>query len=459
MKHAGLDPMLKQNIGDAALAQRIAEILRSSLEAVDPYSAVRAALRREGETLWLGETACPLDEGGRVFLISVGKAAPDMARAAVDLLGPRVHAGAVVQKHPVQGGEGGLPASLMVFRGGHPVPNAGSLAAARNIRQILAETRERDLVLCLISGGGSALMTDPHEGLSLDEIQTLTGQLLACGARIDEINTIRKHLDQVKGGGLARAAHPARLLTLVLSDVVGNPLDMVASGPTVPDPTTFADALAILEKYDLKEEVPDAVLAHLAAGAKGQLPDTPGADAPIFERAQTRVVGSNLRAARAGLARAQEAGFNAQLLTTYLQGDAREAGRFLGAILRQVDESGQPLARPACLIAGGETTVVVKGEGLGGRNLEVALAAAREIAGLEKVVFISLATDGEDGPTDAAGAVVTGETMAAAAAHNLDAADFLARNDSYHFFEPLGALVRIGPTGTNVNDLSFLFAL
>ncbi len=458
MDFSSLKAVLQKAVGDPQTADQILGVIRASLAAVDPYHAVRDALRREGDALWLGEERLDLHPQTRVTVVSIGKAAGAMARAAVDALGDRVGAGVVVQKVPVGAEAGRLPPVFRVFQGGHPVPNAGSLDAGRFISRLLADQKESDLALCLISGGGSALMTYPHEGVSLDDLQDLTQQLLSCGARIDEINTIRKHLDRVKGGGLARAAHPARLVSLVLSDVVGDPLDMVASGPTVPDPTTFGDACQILEKYDLLTKAPPAIVDRLQRGADGDLPETPGEEDPIFERVQTRVVGNNARAAQAGVASARAAGFSSQLLTTRLQGDARQAGRFLGAILHQMGRTGQPLARPACLVAGGETTVVVQGDGLGGRNLEVALAAAREIAGLEKTLFISLATDGDDGPTGAAGAVVTGQTIHRASALGLDPLDFLNRNDTYHFFEPLDALIVTGPTGTNVNDLYFLVA-
>ncbi len=282
--------------------------------------------------------------------------------------------------------------------------------------------------------------------------------MLACGAQIDEINTIRKHLDGVKGGGLAGAAFPARMITLVLSDVVGNPLDMIASGPTVADPTTYGDAKAILEKYQLWQKIPVSISAVLKAGLAGEHPETRKPGSACFEQAQVLIVGSNYQAACAGIAAAQELGMQAQILTTSLQGDAFNSGRFLASILRQISETGQPFARPICLIAGGETTVVVQGDGLGGRNLEVALGAVTELGGVERVALVTLATDGEDGPTDAAGAVVTGSTLEQALDKGLKVEDYRLNSDSYHYFKRSGALIKIGSTGTNVNDLAFLFA-
>lgn len=458
MTLAPLFRVLKTALPEGVPVEPIFQVLQASLEAVDPYQAVRQAVDLSGSHLQVGERTFELKELEGLHLVGVGKAAPAMARALVDLLGSRLQSGVVVSKLPPAAAWVGLPSFFTVIQGGHPVPDAGSLAAARAIQKQLAPVGESDLVICLISGGGSALMTDPQPGITLQDLQTLTALLLESGARIDEINTIRKHLDRVKGGGLARAAAPASLAALVLSDVVGSPLDMIASGPTVPDPTTFEDAWAILKRYALMDKLPDPIAQHLQAGLGGEVPETPKAGESIFQHSETFVVGSNLSASRAGVKAAAAAGFQSQLLTTYLQGEAQAAGRFLGSVLRQMAASGEPLARPACLIAGGETTVVVRGDGLGGRNLEVALGVAQEITGLSDVVFISLATDGEDGPTDSAGAVVTGQTISKAGALGLDAADFLRRNDSYHFFEPLDALIRIGPTGTNVNDINFLFA-
>ncbi|RME88897.1 MAG: glycerate kinase, partial [Anaerolineae bacterium] len=360
----------------------------------------------------------------------------------------RLHGGWVVAKHP--------PAQtlepLEILPGGHPLPDEGSLRAGGRVLAALNDLGERDLLVCLISGGGSALLTAPHPPLSLSDLQALTEALLTVGATITEINVLRRHLDRVKGGGLARAAFPARTVSLILSDVVGDPLEAIASGPTAPDPSTRDEALAVLERYRLRERLPASVLATLEGA-----PETPKPEDPLFDRVQNLLIGSNALAARAARTQAQEEGFRASLLTTRLQGEASVVGGVLAAILRQMAESGEPLPRPACLIAGGETTVTVRGDGLGGRNQELALAAVSVLDGLRDVMLITLATDGEDGPTDAAGAVVTGETRARAAALGLDADDHLRRNDAYHFFAALDDLLKPGPTGTNVNDLSFLF--
>jgi hydroxypyruvate reductase len=324
---------------------------------------------------------------------------------------------------------------------------------------LLHSAQAGDLVIVVISGGGSALLTAPAEGLALADLQALTNALLACGANIQEINTLRKHLDGIKGGGLARAAFPADVLTLILSDVIGDPLDVIASGPTVPDPTTFADALGVLERYRLVEQIPQTVLHHLRQGAGGLSPETPKPGEPLFDHVQNVIVGSNRQAALAAVAQARLEGMNSLLLTSYLQGEASQAGRFAAALARQIAGQGEPLSRPACLVLGGETTVTLSNStGLGGRNQELALGSVLDLAGLPGVVIVTLATDGGDGPTDAAGAVVTGETLGRALALGLAPHQFLAQHDAYHFFEPLGDLLRPGPTLTNVNDLVFVFA-
>jgi hydroxypyruvate reductase len=324
--------------------------------------------------------------------------------------------------------------------------------------ELLEEAKQEDLVICVISGGGSALLTLPADGITLEDLQQTTDALLRSGATINEMNVVRKHLDTVKGGGLARLAAPARVVTLVLSDVVGNPLDAIASGPTVPDTSTWADASRIFDRYALWDSIPRSVADRIKAGAAGDLPDTPKAGDPIFERVSTVIVGSNLLACEAAAAAGRAMGLNALVLTTYVEGEAREVGRVLAALLREVADSGHPLPRPCVLIAGGETTVTIRGPGQGGRNQELALSAAFGLRGVQDVLLASIGTDGNDGPTDAAGAFVDGTTLARAAAVGLDHQVYLADNNSYAFFDRLGDLIRTGPTNTNVNDLYLLFA-
>jgi hydroxypyruvate reductase len=433
-----------------------AEVLAAALAAADPAAAVRRYLRRDGTTLHVGDQAYDLDGVRRVLLVSIGKAGLALAQAAAEALGDALSSGAVVVKDPLPAGMPGDP-RLRVLVAGHPVPDATSVAAAQAIADLLADTTADDLVLALISGGGSALVTLPAPGVTLADLQELTRALLACGATIGEINTLRKHLDRVKGGGLARLAAPARLATLILSDVVGSPLEVIASGPTVPDPSSFTDAWAVLERYDLTAQTPAAIRAHLEAGRRGAVAETPKPGDRLFGQVQNVLIGSNVQAAQAAQAAAQRAGMHTLLLTTFLEGEARTAGQLLAAVAREIVTSGNPVPAPACVIAGGETTVTLRGSGRGGRNQELALAAAIGLEGLPDAVVVALATDGSDGPTDAAGAVASGETLARATVLGLNAAAHLANNDAYPFFAALDDLLLPGPTGTNVNDLVFIF--
>ena len=380
-----------------------------------------------------------------------------MAAAVEDIIGerpsPRVE-GSVTVRY----GHAAPTRSVRIREAGHPVPDAAGVEATQAIAELLETTEPRDLVICVISGGGSALLTLPAGGISLSDMQRTTEALLRSGATINEINVVRKHLDVVKGGGLARLAAPARLLTLVLSDVVGNPLDAIASGPTVGDTSTFGDAARVFDHYGLWAGLPEAVVSRVRRGCASEIPDTPTPRDGLFSDAQTLVVGSNLLACEAAARAASEAGFHTLVLTTFVEGEAREAGRVLAGVLRELDASGHPLRRPACIVAGGETTVTIRGRGKGGRNQELALAAAFSLRGLERVLLASIGTDGSDGPTDAAGAWVDGSTLDRAAEMAVDPAASLVDNDSYTFFDKIGGLIRTGPTQTNVNDIYLLFA-
>ena len=427
----------------------VSQIIMTALSAVDPRIATRRAL----------ESACPdfsQDPAGRLLLLAFGKAAFPMTMGALDVLAGRFSDGVVVSKH-IPSDAGALPASFRLLLGAHPVPDERSQAAGLATLGFLSNLTDRDRVICLISGGGSALLTDPVDGLTLTELQQLTHQLLACGASITEINTLRKHLDRVKGGGLARAAAPARLDTFILSDVMGNPIDAIASGPTAPDPTTYAEAWSILEKYHLESIAPAAVISVLKQGLEGLRPETLKPGDPIFQHVTSNIIADNATAAQAAAARSRILGWQSSWDPTPLCGEARRAGVQLGATLSHL--AAQHISsQPFCRVLGGETTVTLQGNGLGGRNLETALAAVPILAGVKNAALITLATDGEDGPTDAAGALVTGETMQKARQMDLNPADFLARNDSYTFFQQVGGLIKIGSTGTNVNDLAFLLS-
>ena len=408
---------------------RIARILAAALEAVEPGKIVKG---------FLEDAALPAY--ARLFLLGIGKASEPMVMATAESL-PDFSKALVITKRPTSAGT----KNIQIIEAGHPVPDARSVMAGRAALDFVSGLNEDDLLICLISGGGSALVTSPRTGVGLRDIQVITSALMAAGASIEDINTLRRHLDSIKGGGLARATK-ARVMSLLLSDVVGNRLEAIASGLTAPDPTTGADALAVLARYGIT--APANLYALLSRQPSNE--DIPSA------RVTNHVIGNNELAAKAALAQAQQEGFQAELLRTDLQGEARVLGERLAQRLRRDVHERR---RPMCLIAGGESTVTIRGDGKGGRNQELALAAVDSLAGLEDILLLSLATDGDDGPTDAAGAVVTGQTQARAKAAGLDADKYLARNDSYAYFNSLGDLLKPGYSGTNVNDLIFLFAL
>lgn len=386
---------------------------------------------------------------GRLVVLGVGKASAAMAAAVEERLGARVAEGVVVVK------DGHLAATrrIVLLEAGHPVPDERGAAAARRIRARAEAAGPEDLVLFLVSGGGSALTPAPAPPITLAEKQALTRLLLAAGATIRELNAVRKHCSLLKGGQLARAAAPARVHALLLSDVIGDPLDVIASGPTAPDPTTFADALAILDRFELRGRVPGAVRARLEAGARGEVAETPKPDDPLFARVTNAIIGNNQLVVDAAAARARGLGFVPHVLTRALAGEARLVARDLVATGRGVAAGRGPVPAPACLIAGGETTVTVSGPGRGGRCQELALAAAIEIANEPDLAVLAAGTDGSDGPTDAAGAIVDGGSIARARARGLEARVHLEANDSHGLLGPIGDLVVTGPTGTNLLDL------
>ncbi|MGE5262334.1 MAG: glycerate kinase type-2 family protein [Acidobacteriota bacterium] len=423
------------------------EIFRAALNAADPRAAVRRTLRREGGRLSVGARTYDLAQIRRVFVIGFGKASGAMGQAVEEVLGGRIESGWISVKY----GHGAPLRKIHLHEAGHPLPDDNSVLGARRILELLDQTGIDDLVICLISGGGSAILELPVAGVSLEDLRQMTDVLLRSGATINQVNTLRRHISQVKGGQLARRSR-APIISLILSDVIGSPLDTIASGPTAPDATTFADALRIVEQRGVRSQLPASIVRHLERGGR-EIPDTPKVGDPAFERVQNVVIADNSIACEAALRAARDRGFNALLLSTYVQGEAREVAKVLAAIAKEIAASEHPVARPGCVIAGGETTVTVRGDGKGGRNQELALAAAIELTDLEEVLILSAGTDGTDGPTDAAGAIADGSTLKRAAEKGLDARLFLARNDAYHLFEPLGDLIMTGPTNTNVNDV------
>ncbi|MDR7437269.1 MAG: glycerate kinase [Armatimonadota bacterium] len=443
------DPAAVAGKPAATLRRAAVSILGAAIRAVDPEVAVSRTVTRRGPILRVGRRRYDLRRVRHVFVVGAGKACAPMAAACERVLGDRLTAGLVVVKYGY-----GMPLRRVeVIEAGHPLPDQAGARGAGRILDLVSGAEEPDLVLCLISGGGSALLPAPADGITLEEKMAVTDLLLRSGATIREINAVRKHLSRIKGGRLARAAAPARVVGVVLSDVPGDPLDAIASGPITPDPTTFHDALAVLQRYGLLDRVPPSVRLHLERGAAGQEPDTPKPGDPLFARVQVEVVGNIDRAVDAAAARAARLGFRPLVLTTRLEGEAREAARVVCSIVRTVRERSRPIRPPACLLAGGETTVTVRGAGRGGRCQEFALAAALAIEGWDGVVVAACGTDGTDGPTDAAGAVADGATAARARAAGREPARALADNDAYHVFQALGDLLVSGPTRTNVTDL------
>ncbi|HID89243.1 MAG TPA: DUF4147 domain-containing protein [Anaerolineae bacterium] len=440
------------------LREQVMELIWAALGAANPMRAVARHLRWEGERLRVGDRLYDLPADRRVVVIGAGKAGAGMAAGVEAVLGDRIDAGWVNVRY---GYEPAHPLRhVHIHPAGHPLPDRAGMEGTERILGLVDSLGEGDLALVLISGGASALLVQPVEGVTLEDLQRLTDELLRGGATIEETNAVRKHLSQVKGGRLARriTQRGACAAVLVLSDVVGNPLDAIGSGPCAPDPTTFADARAVLERHSMLDRAPAAVRTYLERGLRGEVEETPKPGDPLFGHIHHVIVGDNRTAALAAAERARALGFHTQVLTTYLEGEAREVGTVLAALAKEEARYASPLPHPACLILGGETTVTVRGGGRGGRNQEAALAAALALEGWEGVMVATLATDGTDGPTDAAGAIATGETVARARALGLDPADHLARNDAYSFFAALGDLILTGPTGTNVCDLAFVLA-
>jgi len=436
--------MQVQDLRKAALG-----IFDAAVRAVDPGEAIHRRVVRDGNHLRLGQRTVDLGAVRHLVVVGLGKAGASMAAAVEEILGDRIVRGVVVTKY----GHIQPTKKIRLHEAGHPVPDDAGIAGAQAILDQVKGLGSEDLVLVLISGGGSALTPAPVEGVTLAEKQALTKTLLACGADIREMNMLRKHISRIKGGQLARAASPARVVTLILSDIVGDPLDAIASGPTVPDPTTYADALGILEKYRIRGEIPASIRSHLEAGARGEIPETPKPNDPLFSRVNSLMVASNIQALEAAKSEACALGLTPIILSSFIEGETREIARMHAALAREVRASGNPLKPPLCIITGGETTVTLRGKGKGGRNQEFALAGALDIAGLPDVVILSAGTDGTDGPTDAAGAIVDGETVSRAIAKGLSPRAALDTNDAYPFFQQLGDLIITGPTKTNVMDV------
>ena len=433
------------------------DIFSKALSAVDPSKILKDRIRIEKDRLWIrieenSEKNFDLNTFHKIFLVGTGKASNSMAKAVEEIFGDRMTKGVVTTKYghllPLKKTE--------IIEAGHPIPDQKGYEGAKKIQGLLKKSGPKDLVIFILSGGGSALLPFPADGIELKEKQEMTQLLLDCGADIKEINTIRKHISRMKGGWLTRWAYPSTVIGFILSDVVGDQLDVIGSGPTVPDPSTFEEAWEILKKYDLLKEIAPSIQKHLILGKEGKVEETPKPGDVVFERVYNSLIGSNILALRAAEKEATSLGLNTLILSSSIEGETREASRFHTAIAKEVISSGNPIPKPACILSGGETTVTIKGNGLGGRNQEFALAGALEISGIEKVVLLSGGTDGTDGPTDASGAMVDHTTVHRAKSMGLDPKAHLENNDAYPFFQKLGDLLITGPTHTNVMDVRIL---
>jgi glycerate 2-kinase len=438
----------------------ICRILAAAICGADAGEAIKRHVHREADSLVVDRNHFDLNIYQRILVIGAGKASVPMAKSVCEIVGNRLTSGMLITKDGYRPPlDGQLENKVQVIEGSHPLPEQRNVVATLNLLSLVKGLNNNDLVIFLLSGGASSLLMCPSPGISLHDIQLTTSLLLDCGASIAEINTVRKHSDAIKGGGLAKLLAPATVTSLILSDVVGDQVDMIGSGPTTGDLTTYADTWAILIKYQLVDRVPTSVREHIADGLEGKIPETLKPGDPILKKVTNHIVASNKDALTGAEQAARMAGFSTSILTSSLQGEASAAGDYLCGEAEHLLAGPSSISRPACMLAGGETTVGIKGKGLGGRNQELALGAVKCLSGMERMLLVSLATDGGDGPTDAAGAVATSKTYSRGLSMSLNPQDYLRKNDSFHYFEPLGDLIKTGPTFTNVNDLVLIFGL
>jgi glycerate 2-kinase len=432
------------------LRKQAEEIFKHVILTLDPEQLIKNKVSVRGSTLFVEKEAYDLKNYEHIHVVGGGKACAPMAKAMEEILGDRLDSGIVIVKY-----NHGLPLKkIKTIEASHPIPDLSGQRGTSEILRLLSNSGKKDLIICLISGGGSALLVQPHKEITLQDIQITSNELLACGATIGEINSVRKHLSAIKGGQLAKASYPSTLVTLMLSDVIGDPMDIIASGPTVPDESTFEDACKVIQKYSLENRIPVSVNKLLENGRTGGIEETPKRGNRIFVNMQNVIIGSNKIALEAAKKKAIDLGYNTIILSSLVQGESKEAAKFFTAIAKEVYLTESPVTKPACIIAGGETTVTIKGNGKGGRNQEFALSAAIEIEGYEGIVVLSGGTDGTDGPTDATGAIVDAHTCKYARENfYLNPEDYLVRNDSYHFFKKIEQHLITGPTLTNVMDI------
>jgi len=441
---------------DRKARQLAINALNAALKAADPKNIIRSKVRVEKNSLKIGGFSFNLGDFKNVFVVGGGKASGSMAEAIEELLGDRIKDGAINVPYAYPAYE---TKRVKLEHASHPVPDIAGVKGTKRILDLASQAEENDLIICLLSGGGSSLMPQPSAGVSLRDKRRVTDALLKSGATINEINIVRKHISAFKGGWLAKRAYPATVVNLILSDVVGDPLDSIASGPTVPDPSTFQDAIEILKRYGLWSKTPTSVKKVLLSGKKGLIPETPKASDKAFEKVHNIIIGNNMTASLAAYNNLKSAGLHTLLLSSCLEGQARDVGTMFASMAKEIVASGNPIPKPAGIVVGGETTVTVVGKGKGGRNQEIALGAALKIGNMDGAVVASLSTDGVDGPTDAAGALADGKTMLRAHELGLNPRKFLAENDSYSFFSRLGDLIFTGVTGTNIDDISIITVL
>ncbi len=429
--------------------REIAEkIFMAGVRSVLPDKLITSHLSISGSILAINGHNFQLDETDNIYVIGAGKASAAMAHYVEGILGSRITGGHIVVKY----NHSCKLKKIKVTEAGHPIPDENGFRATEEILKIANMATERDLVLCLISGGGSALLADLPQGLLPEELYIVNNLLIRCGASINEINCVRKHLSRVKGGQLARTVWPATLVSLILSDVTGDPLDVIASGPTVPDTTTFSEALKIIELYNLTADLTKSVLDYLKDGAAGIHPETPKPGDPVFSKTFNTLVGTNMTSLEAAKRFAVSLGYNSFIVDSALHGEvAGLAGSIIETALHYKNNGEVP--KPVCLLFGGEPTLKVTGEGTGGRNQHLALSAAIRLQNMTGITFLSAGTDGTDGPTDAAGAVVDSDSVSLALSRNKDPEKYLAEFDSYSFFKTFGGHIKTGPTFTNVMDL------
>ncbi len=436
----------------AGMRGNAVKIFHKGLQAVEPGSAIKRSCKREGDHLFIGNRKYNLSGIKNIFVTGAGKATAPMAAAIEDILGENITGGIINVKY-------GHTANLNFIRlieAGHPVPDENGMHGAAEILNLVEKAKKDDLVLCLISGGGSALLALPAEGITLKNKQDTIKILLSCGATIHEINTIRKHISKIKGGRLARATYPADMISLILSDVVGDDLDVIASGPSVPDPSTFEESMKIFKKYKITKNIPKAVVSHIRKGALRKIPETPKEGDKIFKNTYNLIIAGNMEAINAARQESNKIGYKTLVLSSMIEGETRDVAKVHTAIAKEILKTGNPIPSPACILSGGETTVNITGSGLGGRNQEFVLAAAIDIAERKNIVVLSGGTDGGDGPTDSAGAIADTNTFKRAESMGLNPLSFLLNNDSYHFFKQLDDLLITGPTNTNVMDLRII---